>query len=98
MLLPGIVLTHQVLDDLAVAHSGSGLNIKEASEPAIISRGGYKLAFLSYADHYDDWAAGKDKPGINYINPARCVFCGTALASTPGTQTRSAARTCTLGA
>lgn len=61
----------QVLDNLGVAHSGSGTNIAEASSPAIIIRGGYKVAFLSYADHYDDWAAGTNTPGINYIDPAR---------------------------
>jgi hypothetical protein len=30
-----------------------------------------QVAFLSYSDHYEEWAAGPDTPGINFIDPAR---------------------------
>uniref|UniRef100_A0A383VAM1 Capsule synthesis protein CapA domain-containing protein n=1 Tax=Tetradesmus obliquus TaxID=3088 RepID=A0A383VAM1_TETOB len=65
----GLAETHEVLDALGVAHSGSG-TLAEAAAPAFVIKGGYKVAFLSYSDHYEDWAAGPERPGINFIDPA----------------------------
>ncbi|WIA16698.1 hypothetical protein OEZ85_013355 [Tetradesmus obliquus] len=65
----GLAETHEVLDALGVAHSGSG-TLAEAAAPAFVIKGGFKVAFLSYSDHYEDWAAGPERPGINFIDPA----------------------------
>jgi poly-gamma-glutamate capsule biosynthesis protein CapA/YwtB (metallophosphatase superfamily) len=58
-----------VLDALGIAHSGSG-TLPEAAASAFVTRGGYKVAFLSYSDHYEEWAASPEQPGINFIDPA----------------------------
>ncbi|KAF6254501.1 hypothetical protein COO60DRAFT_314397 [Scenedesmus sp. NREL 46B-D3] len=65
----GLEETHEVLDALGIAHSGSGTR-QAAAAPAFVTKAGCKVAFLSYADHYEDWAAGHDRPGINFIDPA----------------------------
>eukprot|EP00775_Hariotina_reticulata_P012519 gene12519-12653_t len=44
----------QVLDALGVAHSGSGTQ-PVAAAPAVIERNGLRIAFLSYADHYEEY-------------------------------------------
>jgi hypothetical protein len=32
-----------------------------------------QVAFLSYSDHYEEWAASADRLGINFIDSARCL-------------------------
>jgi len=68
-LLPGLIETRRVLEDTGVAFSGVGRK-KEAMLPAYVKKGEYKLAFFSFSDHYEAWAATDSEPGINYIDPA----------------------------
>lgn len=64
----GLAETRRVLHAAGIACAGAG-RAEEAAAPAILERAGLKLAFLSYADHYDRWAASEHRPGINYIDP-----------------------------
>jgi len=49
-------LALQVLDALCIAHSGSG-TLPGAAAAAVVEKHGVRVAFLSYADHYKEWAA-----------------------------------------
>jgi hypothetical protein len=65
-----LLILAQVLEEAFIKHSGAGL-LSEARRPALLDKGGFKVAFLSYSDHYDSWAATEERHGINYINPER---------------------------
>jgi poly-gamma-glutamate synthesis protein (capsule biosynthesis protein) len=66
---PGLKETNEVLDHLGIQHSGSGTQ-PTAAHPAVVDTPcGHRVAFLSYSDHYADWAATETTPGINFINP-----------------------------
>ena len=60
----------------ACCRAGSGLKA-DAVKPAIVQHGSLKVAFLSMADHYADWAATDEVPGIWYLDPA--AFSAAAL-------------------
>ena len=66
----GLTDTLETLDSLHIKHAGAGINKQQAMNPVIIS----SIAFLSAADHYNYWAAGKPFPpqkgkeGIFYID------------------------------
>jgi len=68
--LPGLIDTMNTLDNLNIAYAGAGINKQQAMQPTIIG----DIGFLSAADHYDYWAAGKPLPpqkgkeGIFYID------------------------------
>jgi poly-gamma-glutamate capsule biosynthesis protein CapA/YwtB (metallophosphatase superfamily) len=57
-------ITLKLLDSLGIAHSGAGMNLKDARQPAIVERNGIKVAFLSYSRVHPTqfWATPK-KPG-----------------------------------
>ena len=53
------------LDRLGIGHAGGGRNFAEAHAPAIIERGGCKLALLAYTSVFaHGWAAGPESPGL----------------------------------
>lgn len=61
----------QVLTELGIQHAGSGTQ-PTASQPAVVTTpSGHRVAFLSYSDHYEDWAATETTPGINFIDPSQ---------------------------
>jgi hypothetical protein len=60
----------QVLDQLGIQHTGSGIQPTAAQPVHLTTPSGHRVAFLSYADHYADWAATEATPGINFIDPA----------------------------
>ncbi|KAL4451871.1 hypothetical protein ABPG75_007533 [Micractinium tetrahymenae] len=64
----GLAETQRVLHASGIVYAGVG-RPAEAAAPALLERAGLKLAFLSYSDHYDRWAATDDRSGINYIDP-----------------------------
>eukprot|EP00891_Asterochloris_glomerata_P000508 jgi/Astpho2/508/Aster-x0930 len=79
----GLLETQQALDEAGIAHAGrccylcrSGLKA-DAIKPAVVQHGSLKVAFLSMADHYADWAATDEVPGIWYVDPA--AFPAAAL-------------------
>jgi poly-gamma-glutamate capsule biosynthesis protein CapA/YwtB (metallophosphatase superfamily) len=59
------------LDHFGIHHAGAGMNDNEAREPAYfeIEKEGTRLKILafSFSDHPEKWAAGRGKPGINYL-------------------------------
>ena len=55
-LAPGLLETQRVLEDTGIAFSGVGKK-KEAMMPAYLKKDEYKIAFFSFSDHYDKWAA-----------------------------------------
>ena len=101
----GLRETIGVLDAAGVLHAGAGMDAASASAPAAVDVGGCRVAFLSYADHYEasagvdavpasgcewrcgftssrgslsdslpsdslqEWAAGRARPGIHFIDP-----------------------------
>ncbi len=56
----------QVLDAAGIAHAGAGL-LPEAPQAAVIEAAGLRVSFMSFADHYDSWAASQQVGG-----PASC--------------------------
>ncbi|PSC69444.1 poly-gamma-glutamate biosynthesis isoform B [Micractinium conductrix] len=64
----GLHETRRVLAAAGIAAAGAG-TAGEAAAPALVERGGCKLAFFCYSDHYETWAATERRPGINYIRP-----------------------------
>ena len=65
----GLLDTACILDATGINYAGVGRQ-PAAAAPAVVEEGGVRVAFLSYSDHYDSWAATKERIGINYINPA----------------------------
>lgn len=61
--------TLALCDENGIARTGAGMNIKEASEPAIVERDGVKYGILGYncTGPNQSWATPQ-KPGCNYVN------------------------------
>jgi hypothetical protein len=59
----------QVLEQLGIQHTGSGVQPTAGQPVAVTTPSGHRVMFLSYSDHYADWAATATTPGINYIDP-----------------------------
>lgn len=67
---PSLAHVHlQVLDRLGIQHAGSGTQPAAAQPAVVTTTGGHQVAFLSYSDHYEEWAATETTPGINFIDP-----------------------------
>jgi poly-gamma-glutamate capsule biosynthesis protein CapA/YwtB (metallophosphatase superfamily) len=70
--------TEAGLDGRQIAHAGAGANAAEARAPAIVERGGLRIAFLSYVDvpvewrGFDarSWTATASSPGVAWLDPA----------------------------
>lgn len=64
----GIADTRDELDRLGILHSGAGADLAEAGEPAIIVRGGHRIALLSFncVGPEISWAA-EDRAGSAYV-------------------------------
>jgi poly-gamma-glutamate capsule biosynthesis protein CapA/YwtB (metallophosphatase superfamily) len=65
----GMFDTMKHLDDAGIAWAGVGKNAGEAYRPAFLRIKGVNIALYSFSDHYQRWAAGPTKPGINYLDP-----------------------------
>lgn len=65
----GLKNTIRQLEKLGIQYCGAGMNIEEASRPAVVTKDGLSVAFLAYCE-YDEKlfghieVAGKDKPGL----------------------------------
>ena len=62
-----------------IAFCGAGMNIEEASRPAVIEKDGLRVAILSYCMYGNPWLgyvelATKNKAGINPLNIETVVF------------------------
>lgn len=62
----GLLETMKHLDEAGIARAGGGRDIAEARKPAIVERGGVRLAFLSYTSTFVPGTspAGEHKPGL----------------------------------
>jgi len=65
--IEGLQETIQTLNNANILHTGAGMNINQARMAAIITKNNVKIGVVGYTDNEPDWAAGTDKPGINYI-------------------------------
>ena len=65
---PGVEDTIKGLDEYGIAHTGAGMNLDKAHEPAIIERKGTKIGVLSYncVGPVGSWASDV-KPGCAYV-------------------------------
>lgn len=65
----GIADTIAELERLGIAHAGAGLDLTEASRPAIIEQGGRRIGLLSYncVGPEIGWAA-MERPGAAYVS------------------------------
>ena len=66
----GLLNTIRLLDENGIKHCGAGINIGEASKPAVVEIKGRTIAFLGYMPFW--WEAphpaSKDNPGINMFS------------------------------
>lgn len=74
----GFQNTIKMLDDIGISHCGVGMNIEEASRPAIVQVRGKRLAFLAYCQYGSKYIghvplASSDEPGINPLDIHRCL-------------------------
>jgi poly-gamma-glutamate capsule biosynthesis protein CapA/YwtB (metallophosphatase superfamily) len=58
--------TLEHLDAARIAHVGAGRSEDEARAPAILERGGLRLAVFGVADHPREYGAGPEAPGIAF--------------------------------
>jgi len=62
----GLLEMLRLLDENNIAHAGAGANREQASQPAILTAGGWRIAVLAYTDNEPGWAARENAPGTNY--------------------------------
>ena len=60
--------TIDILEAAGIAHTGTGANLAAARRPALIERGGIRLAVLSYEGQADHYFATADTPGVAPLN------------------------------
>jgi len=57
----------EILDKEHIAHAGAGVNLAEASAPAISDVKGIKIGLIAFTDNEPEWAAGLARAGTFYI-------------------------------
>lgn len=62
----GLVDTLDYLDQVGIKHVGAGRDLVEARAPKILTVKGLKIGIISATDNEPPFAAGEDKPGVNY--------------------------------
>lgn len=60
----------ELLGRKEIVHTGAGLTLETAKQPAELQAGNMRIRLLSFCDDMPEWAAGKDRPGIFYVPPA----------------------------
>lgn len=51
-----------------IRYAGAGPDIDEASSPMLVDCRGMKFGMAAFSDHQPDFAAGKNRPGIAYLD------------------------------
>ncbi|KAF5840073.1 poly-gamma-glutamate synthesis protein [Dunaliella salina] len=75
----GLLDTIETLSDLGIAHAGAG-TLPDAKRAAVMRKAvdispqpqgapPPPVAFVSLSDHYHQWAATHNEPGINFVDP-----------------------------
>lgn len=57
----------ELLDNSGIQHSGAGMDLKEATAPAILKVDCKKVAVVALTDNQPEWEASPTCPGLNYI-------------------------------
>lgn len=74
--------TRTALTANGIAAPGAGDDAAEAAAPAIVERGGVRIAVLAFSDIAPDsgsnWAAGPDRPGLAWAEPDAVAAAVTA--------------------
>lgn len=75
----GLRNTIKVLKEKGIKYCGAGLNIEEASQPAIIEKDGLKIAILAYCMYGNKYLgyvelAGENKAGINPLDIEKVII------------------------
>lgn len=66
----GLISTLQTLDKVDVKYSGAGLNLEQASRPAVVETKGRKIAFFGYSMTFPrEFYAKEDSSGTAYPEP-----------------------------
>lgn len=74
----GLQNTINVLNSNGIKYCGAGMDVEEASKPAVIERDGFRVAFLACCMYGNPWIghvelAGENKAGINPLDIDRVV-------------------------
>ena len=74
----GLMSTIKILKENGIQYCGGGMNIEEASRPAVIEKNGLNVAILSYCMYGNKYLgyvelAGKKKAGINPLDVDKVV-------------------------
>ncbi|MDP2308483.1 MAG: CapA family protein [Pseudomonadota bacterium] len=64
----GLLDTVSTLEAAGIAHAGAGADLAAAKAPARLTRRGWRVSLLAFADHPAAWAAGPSTPGIRYLS------------------------------
>jgi poly-gamma-glutamate synthesis protein (capsule biosynthesis protein) len=64
----GLQDTVGTLDAHGIVHAGAGNDADAALRPAIIERAGVRFGMAAFCDHQQDFAAGKHRPGIAWLD------------------------------
>lgn len=64
----GMYDTLRLLGKAGVGHAGAGVDLDAARLPAHIERQGVRFGMAAFCNHQADFAAGKDRPGIAYLD------------------------------
>ncbi len=64
----GLDDTLKLLSQAGIIHAGAGKSSRKASNPAFFERKGIRFGMVAYCDHQEDFAAGQETSGINYID------------------------------
>lgn len=83
---PALFETLGHLDRLGIAHTGGGRNFAEAHNPAVIERGGCRVALLAYTSVFiPEWAAEDDRPGLAVMRASTSYEPPSRYFEVPGT-------------
>jgi len=63
----GLRDTMRELDAAGIRHAGAGNNAEEAAAPAILNLPGLTIGLIAATDNMRAFAAGRDRPGTNYV-------------------------------
>ncbi len=63
----GLLDTLRALDGAGILHAGAGRDAAAARQPAVVERGGARVAVLAWTDEEPSFAAGPDRPGTCYL-------------------------------
>ncbi len=83
---PALFETLGLLDNLGIKHTGGGRNKNDAQAPAIVEKGGTKVAMLGYTSVFiPEWAATDDGPGLAVMRAHTSYEAPSRVFEVPGT-------------